>query len=514
METISIDRSFFVKERMGYSEWPGAVIRELFTNAVDAGATLVDFTIREMENSKDLEFIINDNGCGMTEQILRDVYFRLGKSSKEENGQSTGRFGRARVLTCFSMVEYQIRTLDNDVHGCGAQFRIEKKASQPGCWIRLVIDGVNVRNMISYLQEYSRWCGGSPVQVTLNDEPMDFGKAPRGEKIRTFKLEDGTKFAELRIDRKPTLNDGYMIVRVNGIAMFRINTYHSSAMYLDLVPEVSRRVLTSNRDGFHVQPGNIVQRYVNELTTEVRKAIKKQYKSERRIFSGSGMRISGRKFLAASTPNNLDGMVQLAKKSEETAVYYRSVESSDEEDSREYEVEIQRTFSAAMFLPTIPLVIETPDMAVARRAESYDPVNWKFKVVGNSITWEVGRDKVRLWKAWEMCCEAAIDAAIKARLLTEVKWAAGWLFSDDHAAHYDHDDDSHMLVVNPVTSRGMPKFTLRERMSMKNLMACARHEVAHIVCGPHNEEWGMAVSSIDQYMDDWAVFAAITAMKI
>src|SRR3546814_8035615 len=58
-----------------------------------------------------VRIVFDDDGCGMDRDVLDDVYFAPGETTKKD-GEFTGGYGRARLMTCFSQVRYGIRTHD------------------------------------------------------------------------------------------------------------------------------------------------------------------------------------------------------------------------------------------------------------------------------------------------------------------------------------------------------------------------------------------------------------------
>jgi len=101
MPSITVPKEFFVKERRMYSYWQQAFWREFFQNSVDAGSTKIDVRL-SVNSDYAVEVVFTDNGCGMDRDTLERVYFRLGASTKS-GADMVGGFGRARILTCFSM---------------------------------------------------------------------------------------------------------------------------------------------------------------------------------------------------------------------------------------------------------------------------------------------------------------------------------------------------------------------------------------------------------------------------
>src|ERR1044072_9573631 len=101
---VRLADDFFKKEReQNYADWRLSVWRELFQNAIDQDATEVRIGLRQADDHVELTFA--DNGPGMTREVLENVYFAIGATTKI-GGNQIGGMGRARGLTCFAMKEY------------------------------------------------------------------------------------------------------------------------------------------------------------------------------------------------------------------------------------------------------------------------------------------------------------------------------------------------------------------------------------------------------------------------
>lgn len=133
---VTIHKSFFKKERDGfYSDWFLAFWRELFQNSVDAGSENIRIYLDQKEGRGSfgnyrsdppnvVRVVFADDGCGMSYDVLDDVYFAIGHTTKTADDGSVGGFGRARLMTCFSQDRYSILTKDNFVVGEGGDFDI------------------------------------------------------------------------------------------------------------------------------------------------------------------------------------------------------------------------------------------------------------------------------------------------------------------------------------------------------------------------------------------------------
>lgn len=188
---LSVDKGFLRGERdQYYNDFTIAFWRELFQNSVDAGATDISIDIEERQPrryggpdapEKVTNVCFLDNGHGMTAQVLNDVYFKMGRSTKKDDGGSIGGFGRARIMTCFSQESYSILTKDRFVSGDGPLFKhgsvaqqvaaLEKRRDElkdsQGTEARIELDGI--KNDLSLLTDgltgAVKWMGGEGFYV-------------------------------------------------------------------------------------------------------------------------------------------------------------------------------------------------------------------------------------------------------------------------------------------------------------------------------------------------------------
>ena len=82
MPEVQLPETFFKKERdTVYSYWQRELFRELFQNSLDAGATKISIKIEDLDNDAGRQITFEDDGEGMTREILENVYFKLGETT-------------------------------------------------------------------------------------------------------------------------------------------------------------------------------------------------------------------------------------------------------------------------------------------------------------------------------------------------------------------------------------------------------------------------------------------------
>src|SRR4051794_11863551 len=92
----------------------------------------------------------------MTRETLEKVYFSVGASSKTDTDGSIGGMGRARMMTCFSMEFWSIRSQDYVVIGRGGSYQVEPQPFQRGCELIIEVDDCSAELGIEMLHEFLR----------------------------------------------------------------------------------------------------------------------------------------------------------------------------------------------------------------------------------------------------------------------------------------------------------------------------------------------------------------------
>lgn len=149
-DKLQVPKEFHVGERdRAYNnDWITAFWREYFQNSTDAGAKTISITIgsgvpkgfhNNDPSAKEITRVIfEDDGTGMSMDVVHNVYFSAGASTKR--GQDVvGGFGRARILQAFSQVRYSIRTQDLLVEGDGSYYKaypVEEATRRLALWAR------------------------------------------------------------------------------------------------------------------------------------------------------------------------------------------------------------------------------------------------------------------------------------------------------------------------------------------------------------------------------------------
>ena len=265
--TIQLPGDFFVKEKLSYNDFKLAWAREALQNSRDAGAKNIDFTIKQDYDTKKLLVVCDDDGKGMNQDVLLNVFLKMGGSQKEDG--NTGGFGYAKVLLAFAHLNYKIKTQNLEVVGTAANYGW-KEVSDVRKGVRLEVEMTTEDNSAWSMEEALRELVsasnlGKDIKVTLNGETLTARKTPQ-----PYKLE--TALGHLTFgDYESTYSSTSTIwVRMNGLAMFKSRLWTDGAAFhgaLELKGH-SLEMLTSNRDALSKDKTEILNKIMQDLAND------------------------------------------------------------------------------------------------------------------------------------------------------------------------------------------------------------------------------------------------------
>ena len=499
MGRVRLSDDFFKKERdQLYSDWRLSVWRELFQNAIDQGATEVRIRLTEGDGFVTVGF--SDNGPGMTRQVLEDVYFAIGATTK--TGNEIGGMGRARVLTCFAMKSYSIRSQDYVVTGQSGEYVVEDAPYVRGCALSIEVDDSTLEDLrdrlMTFLSE-SR----IDARIYLNDELVT-RKAPlNGRAVRDLVLH-GTSFAKVYVNK--SADPKRVIVRVNGVSMFTIRTSAKAHVVVELEPSLSRKVLTSNRDGLHWRYRDVLDDFIRELAVDTNSSLRNRFTRHTTVALGGGMKTVARPkkqervkplveevrhLLTAPTPKPDDSGAMLPVNSADTY-------SECAMPTTDFAGWLADTFG------DIYVFDETNNAKMHTSVAAYVPQNWRLKSLnGGTRVFRQGGKLIRLLLLWQTAIAYALEVAMEPLNEAEVSYSVGFLFADDRLAEHRDQDGGHVFALRPVDHEGKLAFSpLTERKALKRLMSLAKHEVTHVGQRYHDESFSTLRESIDMVFDE------------
>lgn len=554
--SLILGKEFFVKERdSAYGNWPAAFWRELIQNSVDAGARnikarafvertyytggpttdamtkdMVSFShmdVREFESRQrselqDQEAVVllelEDDGCGMTRDILENVYLRLGATTKTTG--SVGGFGRARMLTCFAMDQYAITTADMRLEGRGARYTLSKARNyQKGCVLSASTTYPlnRVHHFYRELIRFLSLCELPNVNFSFNGAHISHGGSAVGPELLSVKAGDSVwgKIHAVNGDH-PSLKY-HLNVRVSGLLMFTQYIGYEPGLLLELEPNMSRSVLVSNRDGLKQPFSNIIYEIVARVAKMGLRAFdaprptkKKYYRNKEGYFKvvpSSGSRAAE---LRISDSQNLLQAYFTVKKGR--GAIYDKLENS-------------KTYSIDAFVNDVSFVVEKDCAYDVEKIDAWFPELWKFKIHGDSVVWANDcLERVRLFLAWTAAVRYVVVAATTIQKLQNdrttlneyyVRWTPGiTLTHNTLATHHKEtveDEDVSVISFNPIemTKNISVSQLYVTEVGLRYLLSAAMHEVVHIVKQEHDDDYASVLTYLIANVDQKEALAYI-----
>lgn len=494
MSKIKVGSRFFKRAREEYSNWPLAIIRELSQNSQDAGSGIVEVTITSLDDTH-CRLTWTDNGKGMNRQILEDVFFALGESSKGSG--DTGGFGKARELVCFGMDRYAIRTQNLSVEGSGDSYEIcEEPTYFHGCRMEIDIDR-SIESMTNHVNKYFS-LSNPKFTIKLNGVQLDKFAFP-GDFRRNL------SFGQVFVNEKDSNNS--CIIRVNGLFMFSRYTECPASISIELDGARSRQLLTSNRDGMACEFSLELDSFLNELSIDVKTAIRKRRGLKNGVFKGThGLNRLISLSEKARIAREMSYKVQAAVAGSASLGLDKGLEKLQGKYHNRSMGAIERSISDAQIDLFTTIILDETDPeerydAMRKVRDAYNPMNWKTAFVNDARTGEkrpynIGGNRKKLLVMWKVACECCLEIMQGAGLVDELIWSVGWLFCDDRGACCHTDGGTKYFCLRPVGMDGKMSYSLTETEDLHSLVWLALHETLHIVNGYHDEYYANNLTNL------------------
>jgi len=470
---ISISNEFFKKERNNYSNWGMAFWRELFQNSIDAGSSEITVNI----NNDTVGFI--DNGCGMSREVLEDVYFCLGKTTKD-NTDTVGGFGKARILTCFSHNSYSLRSQNWVASGSGSLYEVEDRDDYVrGCEVKIDIDASNVNLQYDLYQYLSLSQFSCRVKSNLPD--IDNFKQWLYRRSVSRRLS----FGNIHVN-KSGKHSGTLIVRVDGVPMFTKYLIVPYQIILEIDKGKSREVLLSNRDSLHSSYQNELDAFIQTINVD-RKSLTSTRTNIEILGDGYFTSVPKPKF-------KIDNVVFAGEKEEEKelAVVTKDAAFTNTNGNfkrREDETSYDKQGNSSIHeFPRITIYKDCYSKEMKLAAYRYNPNNWRTGQ-GNNI--------LKLLRMWTVACRYAVEVLMERTNIESVNWATGFIFNEEIEA-MRQGNGVHNFLLRPVDVTGKGAFKLRSYASRMGLVSLAVHEVAHVVHSYHNEDYSSLLTDLSK----------------
>jgi hypothetical protein len=481
---------FFKKERdQLYADWESSFWRELFQNAIDQDVSEVRIGMEQKDNYIQVDFA--DNGPGMTRQVLEDVYFAIGATTK--TGNQIGGMGRARVLTCFAMKSYAIRSQDYLVLGNGGDYEVKDAPFASGCALSIAVDDTTYatlhRKLEMFLSE-SR----IDARVYLNGELLRIKAPLNGRAIRQLVL-DGQRFAQVYVNKSARQQ---LIVRVNGVSMYTTAISAKAQVVVEIDPEVSRRVLTSNRDSLHYEYRRVLDAFLRELAVDTNSALRPRFARHTSVTRGTGLKkVRAKKPPVSRMPEVRDEPIA----EERPSGSLLPIDTRDTyEETRLSPVTFARWLGDT--LGDIYIFDETDSAIMHKAVTAYLPENWRIRTLDEDRSFRQGGNIIRLLLMWKTAIEYSLEVALPVLDQDEIDYGVGFIFADDRLADHRERDNGHVFCLRPVNRLGKVDYKTSNRRSLRQLMVLAQHEVTHVKERWHDEDFARLRDEIAMRFDE------------
>lgn len=264
--------SFFTKVLADYRDWRFAWIREVLQNSIDAKSTKIIITAIAT-NDEFTQFIISDNGTGMSRDTLENGFMSLGGSIKEDE-DALGGFGVASMMIAQSHESYFIKSSDYLCTGSKGVYVInDSEPTHRGCQISVTMRNKDICSWgspIDYMKkQLELWTSFSNV----NNVKIEYNEQDLSPKCKTFEYKINTELGVLSFsdDTDEYSSQSTLYVRLKGQPMFPIKIYGNDNSHftgvLDLIGE-SQENLTSNRDGLSGDKSSVISNIIKQLSSE------------------------------------------------------------------------------------------------------------------------------------------------------------------------------------------------------------------------------------------------------
>ena len=482
-----------------YYNWQERWFREAIQNSVDARAH--EIAIISKRQADGTWFVsVEDDGRGMTEEVIENVFLTKGGTLKPDDGESIGGFGKAKELLILPWISWRLISRSTQADGVGEDAVLRTVPTRKGTLLEVVMPADQHAEPAQAEAFLSR-CYLPHVRVTINGTTFGTDARP-GKRISSI----GDK-AVLYFQKHPKSEDwrsSYLNVRAKGVWMFRRSLSHEVHGNVTLeLTKSSRDLLTVNRDGFRDEElSDAVDAFANEVAADTLSALKAKSTLTRKKFIGTG------KFTAVGEAELMTkiGAIPATKKKDlelndkavtviETLI--EELSKPEERTPAEYigapiGKAIGAMFESKFLGPThieaaVKQAVWQPDFYHANDIEGFR-IPKKFEPAHMTAT------VLRLSKVWTELCRYVLIL-----LGSRAEYGVGFIFSETTGAACLSEDGQQWLMLNPFrdvkTRDSLYRPTDDEDLSQ--LFASAIHECTHLVDGisAHNEAFSSALTA-------------------
>ena len=491
MPQVSVGPQFFESELRVYSNWRIAFARELLQNAIDANPASIDVWVEVIDDQVVVKF--TDTGTGMDRDVLVDVFFKLGETTKTGAG-TIGGYGRARMITCFAQQRYTIHTGDLLVEGRGGDYEISQ-AVYRRTGTRFVIHTADTDpDLLARAFRVLLYTCQMPVPVTVNGQQIGGLQTPDRAR-RVFRDEDDKLWAKVYTPDTSRSYGGQLLLRVSGLTMTSMTLSSTDKdVIVELEPSRAREVLAASRDRLAEPFSAQLDRFVHDLTRNRRRALPKADRPLRVHVSGGGFELASSKTPdedradtceqqpSEPTPAKVEALTPSAPSGLREAAFVRQQADGPQRSLFTGETEDRMALGFDVFM-----LSDSSDSRVRALARSWNPASWDASR---------GRLRRALLLAWKQAVDISVELLCERLGDYEVAYTVGWTFDSEAEALHRQVSRGHVLALNPVNDAGQTAFKLTDRGDLRRMLALALHETVHVAIDGHDEDFSSLLTDL------------------
>jgi len=473
MPTVTIPPSHFIDSvKKNYANYKVALIREFLQNSVDAGSNNINF------NYQDNILTVEDDGCGMTKEILVNALLTMSGTYKRLN--PIGSFGAAKEILLFANVNYKIITRQNGistaVYGKQLEYNfIDEQLDHDGTKITVNLnseyddDNEFEANSIDYLED----CTTDAI-IKWNDKVIISRSI--GNQTKT------NDWSNIYVFEKSGTFYQYVYVRIRGVLMFKSYVELTKFKVTVEINVPSTEIFTINRDSFTWKYNKLLSDLIHEINVD-KNSFGKEYNKTYR------WRGSYKQFLAKhydESPTIADALNFIKIRSTmPVAMEDLAFEAAKSVSCNPVEIE--------KITSDLKSIITRDDFSSLQRVDFYIDVQLKNcnKIPANITPGTMSKRMVTIMKLWKHCINLVMIAND-----FNYGYSLGWLIdTPDIRARYKKRDDINIFMLN--SDVDWLRSSTHNNTFFKLLLA-ACHEVAHINNQYHDENFNSNVQDLIQ----------------
>lgn len=492
MIAMAMPSSYFRTILREYANWREKFWREAVQNSVDAGAEHIE--LGAVDEGSHVRVWCDDDGSGMDEHTLMDVFLVFGGTNKTDDEGKAGGFGKAKELLLMPWIEWRVVSRGIEVcgkHNCKTMPR-RVSDSVSGTRIEVLMPKEEATS-ITYAEFWLAKCTLPWLNVTL--------VSSRGKSIVSPNLNPGRKVVEFdRADVRHSKDNAHnrLFVRICGLSMFEewLPDGVNGSICVELKGK-STELLTANRDGLRDQKlADDIRQFVNSIAIDKKSVVDNA--AFLTVWNGSGkFAVTARRKrkidAAQSIIDSSQASLDAASTKEDVSLAVEaagSLASSLSDGGVAFTV---RGTAAKRMLRAVKFE-SVRQVASAMSTLAWQPdfiiVNHTGKKIGRRFTPEgMSSAAIKLATAWTEICRFVLI-----QLECSVEFGVGFVFGEPRAAAVTENGQK-WLVINPTNEDGSTIKLCEE--TINELYASAVHECTHIANGisRHDEDFASALTS-------------------